>query len=125
MVRVVLVDDSDAVRGLLRKTLEDEDGIKVVGEADCGEDALALVAETMPDMAIVDCAMPGIDGAETTKRLLSSFPQIRVVGFSADPSNERPMRVAGAIAFVVKGAPTQDLVATLRLHGPAHASAQA
>jgi DNA-binding NarL/FixJ family response regulator len=113
MVRVVLIDDSDAVRSTLRRGLDARHGIEIVAEAGDGAGAIEVVAKELPDVVVVDCAMPGMDGAETTRSIVSSHPGIRIVGFSADPSNEQRMRDTGAVAFVLKPAPVSDLAGAI------------
>ena len=68
-IRVLLVDDQELMRQGLRKLLEIEEGIEVVGEAADGVAALAVVAETRPDVALVDARMPRMDGVALITRL--------------------------------------------------------
>ena len=102
MTRVVLIDDDQQVRKLLGRALR-RWGFEVVGEAEDGMTGLAVVAETGPDIVIVDCSMPGIDGIETTKRLLAETPDLKVVAHTGDIANESGMRAAGAVDFIQKG----------------------
>lgn len=88
MARVVVIDDSKPVREALTRSLHRQRDIEVVGEAASGEAGIQVVDAVGADVVIVDAAMPGIDGAETIKRLLSLRPDLHVVGYSGDPSNE-------------------------------------
>ena len=102
MARVVLIDDDQQVRKLLGRALR-KWGLEVVGEAEDGMTGLAVVAETEPDIVIIDCSMPGMDGIETTKRLLAETPDLKVVAHTGDIANESGMREAGVVDFIQKG----------------------
>jgi CheY-like chemotaxis protein len=69
MIRIVVVDDQALVRAGLRLIVESEPGMEVVGEAANGEEALAVIAASRPDVVLMDVRMPGIDGLEATRRL--------------------------------------------------------
>lgn len=102
MARVVLIDDDRRVRKLLGRALR-KWGLEPVGEAGDGVAGLAVVAETLPDVVIIDCSMPGMDGIETTKRLLERDPGLKVIAYTGDVANEARMLEAGAVAFIQKG----------------------
>ncbi|MFI5313822.1 MAG: response regulator transcription factor, partial [Candidatus Dormibacteria bacterium] len=69
MIRVLLADDQALVRGGFRMLLESADDIEVVGEAGEGEQAVAMVTATHPDVVLMDIRMPGTDGLEATRRI--------------------------------------------------------
>jgi DNA-binding NarL/FixJ family response regulator len=77
-IRVIVVDDHDLLRKGLRDLLT-EHGLRVVGEAGDGDDAVRLVAHAAPDVVIMDLNLPGISGAEATKRILEQAPEVRVL----------------------------------------------
>ncbi|HET8731674.1 MAG TPA: response regulator, partial [Moraxellaceae bacterium] len=79
MIKVLVVDDHDLVRMGITRMLTDISGIKVVGEAASGEDALRLARELHPQVVLMDVKMPGIGGLEATRKLLRQDPDIRVV----------------------------------------------
>ena len=74
MIRVLLVDDQELIRQALRKLLEVEDGIEVVGEAGDGVEALAGLAARPADVALVDARMPRMDGVELVTRMAADIP---------------------------------------------------
>ncbi len=111
-LRVLLVDDHRLMREGLRKILETTSGVQVVGEAEDGRAALAAVAETRPDVVVMDVGMKGMNGIEATKRLCKDHPTVRVVALSAyaDKRYVRNMIRAGASAYVLKESASDDLL---------------
>lgn len=113
--RVLLADDSEAIRVLLRALISLEPEIELAGEAPDGETAVALAESTEADALVLDVAMPGLDGLEVLERLRSTRPDLRIVVYSgfADPAIARAARRLGADDVIVKGAPPQQLVASI------------
>src|SRR3954465_1121380 len=114
-IHVVLVDDHDLFRGGLRDILEDQ-GVKVVGEADNGEDGTALVAELAPDVVVMDLNMPGIGGIEATRRVAAQTPATRVLvlTISSDDDSILQAMMAGASGYMLKDASVEELIAGIR-----------
>jgi two-component system, NarL family, invasion response regulator UvrY len=103
-VGVMTVDDQPAFRQVAREVVEATVGFVHVGDASCGEEALALAGEVGPDLVFVDMCMPGIDGLETARRLKASHPTATIVLISAEGFEGDPSRVesCGAAAFLRK-----------------------
>jgi DNA-binding NarL/FixJ family response regulator len=103
-VGVVTVDDQPAFRGAARDVIEATAGFTSVGEADCGEEGVALVHERKPDLVLVDVRMPGMDGIETAKQIKETLPHVVVVLITIeDPATFSPQAVrAGADTLVRK-----------------------
>lgn len=103
-VRVVIADDSDAIRELLKLALERDGRLGLAGEAADGRETLAIVAEELPELLVLDIAMPRLDGLEVLKQLRTAHPNVKTVVYSA--VNEDNARVAaldaGAADFLVK-----------------------
>ncbi len=101
-ITVLVVDDDSDVRELLRVALQPED-VEIVGYAGTGEDAVRLVGELHPDVVVMDLMMPGMDGAEATRRIQENDPETYVLGFTAGgaEATERLSR-AGAIGVFDK-----------------------
>jgi DNA-binding NarL/FixJ family response regulator len=117
MPTVLLADDQALVRVGLRKILEAEDDIEVVGEAGDGEDAVAEARRLRPDVVLMDIRMPVLDGIEATRRIASSQPASRVVvltTFGLDGYVYDALRV-GASGFMLKDAPPEEIVAAVRI----------
>jgi len=116
VIRVAIVDDHPIVRDGIAAAFADGGDIDVVGAVGSAADALALVARTRPDVAVVDLELPDASGEElvTALRRLDHAPY--VVVFSAYAGEERVERVfsAGATSYVRKGTPSDELVAIVR-----------
>lgn len=115
-MKVLLVDDSPDALFLLRKRLENRKPFKIVGEASTGEEAVTQVEELKPDLVIMDVKMPGMGGIEATRIIKERFPKTSVLAFSAfgDAENTAAMRNAGAVGYVLKDSPEEELI--MRLH---------
>ena len=104
-LRVVLVDDVDDLRLLLRTLFETHPGVAVVGEAGDGAEAIEVVGATQPDLVVLDLSMPVLDGVSALPALRRVAPAARVVVLSAIPPEADPGALAaGAVAYVQKGA---------------------
>ena len=115
-VRVVLVDDEAMVRVGLRMVLTAEPDIEVVGEAADGGAAVEVVAQTAPDVVLMDVRMPAVDGIEGARRVLAQSPDVKVVvltTFDEDEYVEAALR-AGVSGFLLKVAPPERLIEAVR-----------
>lgn len=115
-IRVGIVDDHELVRDGLRLILDREPDLEVVGEASDGASALALAASRKPNVMVVDITLGDSDGITLLRDLTSGFPTIRLVTVTMHEHEEtvRQAFLAGAAGYVVKGAPSVDLVAAVR-----------
>ena len=82
MITVLVVDDHELVRTGICRMLEDHPDVDVVGQAESGEEAIALVRQKHPQVVLLDVNMPGIGGVETTRRLLQTAPDTKVIAVS-------------------------------------------
>lgn len=116
-VRVVLVDDQPLVRNGLRVLMADAPGIDVVGEAGTGAEAVQLVRDTEPDVAVMDIRMPGMDGIEATALITAAAGATRVLiltTFDDDEYIYGALR-AGASGFLVKDMALDDILGAIRV----------
>jgi DNA-binding NarL/FixJ family response regulator len=116
-IRVLLADDHALVRLGFRGLLGSLEGVEVVAEAGDGREALELIRAGRPDVALVDIAMPGLNGLELTARVAAECPQTRVIVLSMHDSAEYAIRAvqAGASGYLLKGATLAELEAAVRV----------
>jgi DNA-binding NarL/FixJ family response regulator len=114
-IRVLLVDDHQILRKGLRRLLETDPQLTVVGEAANGRTAVELACQLKPQVVVMDISMPEMNGLDATSEILSRMPEIRVVGLSMlfDDELVKQMVQAGAMAFLTKDCAEKDLVAAV------------
>ena len=116
-VNVLLVDDHALLRQALRMLLESRPGLHVVGDCGDGRTALELARQLRPDVVLMDVAMPGLDGLETTRRIKREAPESRVILLTsyADQERLREGLRAGARGYVVKRSEIEELVLAIQM----------
>ncbi len=116
MIRVYLVDDHALVRAGMKMILAGEVDIEVVGEADCGEVALAQIRQLKPDVVLCDIHLPGLSGLEVTERITGGTLETKVIAVSVLEDGPMPKRLldAGASGYVGKGGDASELVRAVR-----------
>ncbi|MCC5578874.1 response regulator transcription factor [Microtetraspora sp. AC03309] len=119
MIRVLLADDQTLIRAGFRALLQAEDDIEVVAEAADGEQAVALAARHLPDVALVDIQMPVMDGIEATRRIaadpaLAGVHVVILTNYGLDEYVVNALR-AGAAGFMVKDTEPGDLLHGVRV----------
>ena len=117
MINVFLVDDHELVRTGIRRLLEDVRGIKVVGEAISGEEAVKWCRSNYADIILMDMNMPGIGGLEATRKILRFNPDVKIIVLTVHTENPFPTKVmqAGASGYLTKGAGPDDMVNAIRM----------
>jgi two-component system, NarL family, response regulator NreC len=115
-IRVLLADDHAILSAGLRALLSYYDDVEVVGEARDGAEAVARVAESRPDVVLMDIAMPGMNGLDATRHIREQYPETRVLVLTQH--EERPyvlaLLQAGASGYILKRALGSDLIVALR-----------
>ena len=116
-IRILVVDDHPVVRDGLAAMLNTQSDFEVVGEASDGEEALQRVADSDPDVLLLDLEMPGVDGIETLQRLRQSKARARAIVFTVFDTDERIVSAmkAGAKGYLLKGAPRDDVFRAVRV----------
>ena len=117
MITLLIVDDQELVRVGLRKILDGEPDMTVVGEAGDGSEAVAEAARLRPEVVLLDVRMPVLDGIEATRRIVAAQPATRVLmltTFGLDSYVFDALR-AGASGFMLKDAPPEEIVAAVRI----------
>lgn len=118
-IRLLLVDDHLVVRKGIEQVLANAPNINIVGEAECGERALAICARLKPDIVLMDIQMKGMSGIDTTRALLNTHTQTRVIGLStfADRVTVSDMIEAGARGYLLKDVSASEIITTIhRVH---------
>jgi NarL family two-component system response regulator LiaR len=115
-IKVLIADDHAVVREGTRRILEQEPDMEVVGEAGDGEEAVNLATDLKPDVAIIDIAMPKLDGIEATKRIKATWPSINVLILSAYDDDQFIFSLleAGAAGYLLKSIRSRELIDAIR-----------
>jgi DNA-binding NarL/FixJ family response regulator len=115
-IRVLLCDDVQAIRALVRYALDDEDGIEVVGEAADGNEGVRQAADLQPDVILLDLSMPDCDGLEAIPAMRKRSPHTQIVALSGFTAHrmEEPVLACGAMAYLEKGVELSEIAATIR-----------
>jgi DNA-binding NarL/FixJ family response regulator len=117
-IRLLVVDDHKIVREGLVSLLSEQQDIEVIGEAGNGREAVALASRLHPDVVIMDISMPLISGDEATRQIKILMPEIRIIALSMFEEEEMVQKMyrAGAESYVLKTAPSAQLLAAIRGH---------
>jgi DNA-binding NarL/FixJ family response regulator len=115
-IRVLLVDDHGLVRRGFRRMLEDEPDIEVVGEAGDGQEAVRLAQELTPQVVVMDCALPKLNGLDATRQILEHTPETSILMLSMHSENTWVKQAieAGAKGYILKNAMNLELGAAVR-----------
>jgi len=115
-INVLLADDHALVRRGFRRLLEDDPALRVVGEASTGDEAIALAATLVPDVIVMDAAMPGTNGLLATKAIVAARPEAVVLMLSmhSEDTLVRQALDAGARGYILKNAIDLDLAAAVK-----------
>ena len=114
-IRVLLVDDHPVVREGLRRMLEVDDDIEVVGEAASGKEALARIAITSPSIVLLDMRMPGMEGIETIRRIKERCPGTNIIVLTLYGDQYLSQAIeAGAVGYLVKDVGSEELIRSIR-----------
>ena len=116
MIRVLLVEDHGLVRAGLERLLSRVEDVEVVGGAADGAEAIRLVADTNPDVVLMDLSMPNVDGIEATRKIVAARPQAQVVVLTSVTDRERILAAldAGAVGYLLKVSEPQVLIEGIR-----------
>ena len=116
-IRILLADDHTILRNGINALLSNEEDMEVIAEAEDGRTAVNLACEFEPDVAIVDIAMPLLNGLETTRKISKQIPQVKVLILSMHDNEEyiRQTLQAGAMGYILKDATANELIQAIRL----------
>jgi DNA-binding NarL/FixJ family response regulator len=116
VIRVALVDDHPVVLAGITALLRAAPEITLVGEATSGEAGLRLIAETVPDVAVIDVSLPDLNGLDLARRLAERCPAVRVLALTVheDRAYVQPLLQAGARGYLLKRSAAEDLLRAIR-----------
>lgn len=117
MIRILLADDQNLLCEILKTSLEQEPGLKIVGRAKNGKIALEKVDQLRPDVVLIDIEMPVMDGLTATEKIVHDFPETKVIVLSASEEESHRLSAlnAGAKSYLPKTAQASDIVDEIRL----------
>lgn len=115
-IRILIADDHTLVRDGTRRILESEKDLEVVAEASNGEEAVALTSSLRPNIAIIDIAMPVLDGIEVTRQIKALYPETAILILTAHDNDQFIYNLleAGAAGYLLKSVRSQELVDAVR-----------
>ncbi|MBI5194093.1 MAG: response regulator transcription factor [Nitrospirae bacterium] len=115
-IKILIADDQRLFRQSLRYLLEQEDEIKVVGEAANGRDAFSLIDEIHPDIILMDVDMPKLDGINATRLILDREPSIKILMLSVHDDDERIISAIrnGAVGYILKDADHKEFIRIIK-----------
>jgi DNA-binding NarL/FixJ family response regulator len=116
LLRLLVADDDPVTRLTIGAILKRETGFELVGEAEDAGSAVELALRRRPDVVLLDVSMPGGGGARAAVQIREALPDVRIVAISADDShgNQYDMMRAGAVGFITKGAPDDEILRVIR-----------
>jgi DNA-binding NarL/FixJ family response regulator len=115
-LRIFLADDHAVVREGLKRLVESQTDMEVIGEAQDGREAIQKAVELRPDIMVIDVSMPELNGAQATRQLKQSFPKLAVLALTVheDKSYLRELLEAGASGYVLKRTAADELIHAIR-----------
>jgi two-component system, NarL family, response regulator NreC len=115
-IKILLADDHAMLRHGLSRSFEQEKDVTIVGQAEDGYSAIELTKQLSPDLVIMDIGMPGLNGIETTRRIIQDYPKVKIIGLSMHSSDKyvREMFKAGASGYLLKNCSFDELVEAVK-----------
>lgn len=115
-IRVLIADDHPIMRDGIAVALESSPDMEVVGQAADGAEAIVRFRELLPDVALIDLQMPGVDGLQAIHAISAEFPQARIIVLTSYPGDARVRRALtqGANAYLLKTATREEILAAIR-----------
>ena len=117
LIKILVVDDLDLIRVGVRSLLDSVPGLKILAEAENGEQAIVMSKKLNPDVVLMDLQMPGIGGLEATKKIAHHCPETKVIVLTVCEEEPFPTRLiqAGAMGYVNKGCGKEEMLQAIRV----------
>jgi DNA-binding NarL/FixJ family response regulator len=114
-IKIVLVDDHKLLRDGLRNIIEQRSNMHIIGEASDGREAVKISSKLMPDVIVMDVAMPGMNGVEAAKQIHKTQPDIKIIGLSMHSGKQfiQGMFKAGAFGYLLKDGDADELITAI------------
>ncbi|WP_205860392.1 response regulator [Polaribacter sp. 11A2H] len=114
-IKIVLVDDHKLLRDGLRNIIEQRSNMHIIGEASDGREAIKICPKLLPNVIVMDVAMPGLNGIEATRQIHKNNPDIKIIGLSMHSSKQfiQSMFKAGAFAYLLKDGDSDELITAI------------
>ena len=114
-IKIVLVDDHKLLRDGLRNIIEQRSNMHIIGEASDGREAIKICPKLLPNVVVMDVAMPGLNGVEATRQIHKNNPEIKIIGLSMHSSKQfiQSMFKAGAFAYLLKDGDSDELITAI------------
>ena len=111
-IKIVLVDDHKLLRDGLRNIIEQKSNMHIIGEASDGREAIKIASKLIPDVIIMDVAMPGLNGIEAATQIVKNEPEIKIIGVSMHSGKQfiQGMFKAGAFGYLLKDGDADELI---------------
>jgi len=115
-IKILLADDHQILREGLRRMIEKEQNMEVVGEAEDGRSTVKMAKKLLPDIVVMDITMPDLNGMDATRKIISEVPGVKVLALSMhqDVKYISGMLEAGAMGYILKGCKFEELVTAIR-----------
>lgn len=114
-IKLILVDDHKLLRDGLRNIIEQRSNMHIIGEASDGREGIKICSKLMPDVVVMDVAMPGLNGIEAAKQIHKAFPSIKIIGLSMHSTKQfiQGMFKAGAFGYLLKDGDSDELITAI------------
>jgi DNA-binding NarL/FixJ family response regulator len=114
-IKIILVDDHKLLRDGLRNIIEQRSNMHIIGEASDGREAIKICAKLLPNVLVIDVAMPGLNGIEAARQIHKNHPEIKIIGLSMHSGKQfiQGMFKAGAFGYLLKDGDADELITAI------------
>ena len=114
-IKIILVDDHKLLRDGLRNIIEQRSNMHIIGEASDGREAIKICSKLLPDILVMDIAMPNLNGVEAARQIHKNHPDIKIIGLSMHSSKQfiQGMFKAGAFGYLLKDGDSDELITAI------------